>query len=113
MEAFIKKEEQIKHILGTDNDLLVSLTAVLHFQDIIDKEKKANVLKLKGSEGAECLFTELKKVCENDHVITEIIIDKMKGEKKLQQIMKDIEMQKAEIMETKILSHKGRKVKPL
>ena len=93
------------------DDVLVGLTAVLHFEGIINKDKKKEIHDLVKEKryrvGAECLLNELEKVCQIYPAYTEIVVDKMKGEKILQHTMEKIEKKKGNIEKTTNLSYKG------
>ncbi len=87
------------------------MTAVLHFEGIINKDKKKEIHDLVKEKryrvGAECLLNELEKVCQIYPAYTEIVVDKMKGEKILQHTMEKIEKKKGNIEKTTNLSYKG------
>ena len=89
-------------MLGTNNDTFVSLTAVLCHADVIDKETKQMAL----DRGAHFLVETLIKICRENPIYTEIIVEKMKGEEKLSHIMEAVETQKAAAPE-RCLSYKG------
>ena len=88
--AFSSHKADLPHLLRNDDYTLISLTAVLCSEKIIEKSVKSSVLQKKGWKGSSFFLDELEKSCDAKPENIRLVLKNMEDESLLSSLVKKI-----------------------